>query len=79
MSLSSRTSTLHEDIEVSSKLEETKETQLDVISTSPGPTKDFFFLPIPRRLQYSPERPFVFGLSMNCGLSFAATFREHNS
>ncbi|KAF8187755.1 MFS superfamily, partial [Pholiota molesta] len=77
-SLSSRTSTLHGDIEISSKLEKAKETQLVAISTSSGPTKDFSFLPIPQRLQYSSERPFVFGLLMNCGLSFAATFLISN-
>ncbi|KAF9474595.1 MFS general substrate transporter [Pholiota conissans] len=75
----SSTSTLNGDVEVPVKLEEPKEQeQLTVVSAAAGPTKDFFVLPIPRRLQYSPEKPFVFGLAMNWGLSFAATFLISN-
>ncbi|KAF9476189.1 MFS DHA1 transporter [Pholiota conissans] len=80
MSISSSTSTLNEDIEVSAKLEDakTQERVVDTVSTSPGPTKDLFFLPIPHRLQYSPERPFAFRVSMNWVLSLAVTFLISN-
>ncbi|PBK95799.1 MFS general substrate transporter [Armillaria gallica] len=37
-------------------------------------TKDFGFLPIPRRLRYDPEKPFHFGLLLNISFGFASTF-----
>ncbi len=39
-------------------------------------TKDFGFLPIPRRLRYDPEKPFHFGLLLNISFGFASTFGE---
>lgn len=42
------------------------------------PTKDFGFLPIPRRLQYNPAKPFYFGLLLNASFGFAATFTAAN-
>ncbi|KAJ7258786.1 major facilitator superfamily domain-containing protein [Mycena haematopus] len=37
-------------------------------------THDFGFLPIPRRLQYDPQKPFHFGLLLNVLFGFASTF-----
>lgn len=39
-----------------------------------GGSRDFGFLPIPRRLQYDSDRPFHFGLLLNVIFAFAATF-----
>ena len=38
--------------------------------------KDFGFLPIPRKLQYDPERPFVFTMVLNVAFGFGSTFSE---
>ena len=38
--------------------------------------KDFGFLPIPKRLQYDPERPFVFTMVLNVAFGFGSTFSE---
>ncbi|VDC02289.1 unnamed protein product [Peniophora sp. CBMAI 1063] len=35
---------------------------------------DFWFLPIPKRLRYEPERKVHFGLLLNCIFGFASTF-----
>ncbi|GAA5981706.1 hypothetical protein JCM11641_004221 [Rhodosporidiobolus odoratus] len=43
-----------------------------------GGTRDFGFLPIPKRLQYDSERPFNFGLLLNALFGFAATFTVAN-
>lgn len=37
-------------------------------------TKDFGFIPIPRRLHYDPNKPFHFGLALNIGFGFASAF-----
>lgn len=34
-------------------------------------TKDFWILPIPRRLQYDPAKPFTFGLPLNVAFAIA--------
>jgi hypothetical protein len=39
-------------------------------------TKDFGFIPIPRRLRYNPEEPFHFGIFLNISFGFASTFSE---
>lgn len=39
-------------------------------------TKDFGFLPIPRRLRYDPVKPPHFGLGLNIGFGFASTFSK---
>lgn len=44
---------------------------------SHGPIKDLLFLPIPQRLQYTPDKTFEFGIWMNCGISLAASFRAY--
>ncbi|VDC02290.1 unnamed protein product [Peniophora sp. CBMAI 1063] len=45
-------------------------------STAPGQTRkfDFWFLPIPKRLRYEPERKVHFGLLLNSIFGFASTF-----
>ncbi|KPV74970.1 uncharacterized protein RHOBADRAFT_48544 [Rhodotorula graminis WP1] len=43
-----------------------------------GGSRDFGFLPIPRRLQYDSARPFHFGLLLNVIFAFAATFSVAN-
>ncbi|KAF5315390.1 hypothetical protein D9619_007463 [Psilocybe cf. subviscida] len=40
-------------------------------------TKDFGFLPIPRRLRYDPDTPPHFGLALNIAFGFASTFSEY--
>jgi hypothetical protein len=40
--------------------------------------KDFGLLPIPKRLQYNPERPVHFGLWMQILFGFASTFTVSN-
>ncbi|KAH7913381.1 major facilitator superfamily domain-containing protein [Hygrophoropsis aurantiaca] len=37
-------------------------------------TRDFGFVPIPKRLRFNPEKPFHFGLVLNCSFGFASTF-----
>jgi hypothetical protein len=48
-------------------------------STAPetphGPTRDLFCLPIPRRLQFTPDKKIESGIWMNCGIGLAASFR----
>uniref|UniRef100_A0A8H7XPA1 Major facilitator superfamily (MFS) profile domain-containing protein n=1 Tax=Psilocybe cubensis TaxID=181762 RepID=A0A8H7XPA1_PSICU len=75
----SSNSTLNGDIEVASK-EQEKPFHGSVLPTdlSDGPSKDFNFLPIPKRLRYHPAKPFNFNIWMNWGLSFAATFLISN-
>ncbi|TFK38956.1 MFS general substrate transporter [Crucibulum laeve] len=41
-------------------------------------TKDFGFIPIPKRLQYDPAKPFHFGLFLNIAFGFASTFTVAN-
>ncbi|KAF4621383.1 hypothetical protein D9613_000030 [Agrocybe pediades] len=41
-------------------------------------SKDFGFLPIPKRLRYDPARPLTFGLLMNIAFGFASTFTVAN-
>ncbi|KAJ8580367.1 hypothetical protein M405DRAFT_61146 [Rhizopogon salebrosus TDB-379] len=38
------------------------------------PTKDFGLIPIPKRLQYNPDKPFHFGTLLNVSFGFASTF-----
>jgi len=38
------------------------------------PTKDFGLIPIPKRLQYNPSKPFHFGILLNASFGFASTF-----
>ncbi|KAG1739409.1 major facilitator superfamily domain-containing protein [Suillus paluster] len=38
------------------------------------PTKDFGLVPIPKRLQYNPTKPFHFGILLNASFGFASTF-----
>ena len=38
--------------------------------------KDFGLLPVPRRLQYDPAKPFHFGLLLNIAFGLASTFGE---
>ncbi|KAG2121533.1 major facilitator superfamily domain-containing protein [Suillus cothurnatus] len=38
------------------------------------PTKDFGLIPIPKRLQYNPIKPFHFGIFLNVSFGFASTF-----
>jgi hypothetical protein len=38
------------------------------------PTKDFGLIPIPKRLQYNPIKPFHFGILLNVSFGFASTF-----
>ncbi|KAG1739417.1 major facilitator superfamily domain-containing protein [Suillus paluster] len=38
------------------------------------PTKDFGLVPIPKRLQYNPTKPFHFGILLNVSFGFASTF-----
>lgn len=38
------------------------------------PTKDFGLIPIPKRLQYDPIKPFHFGILLNVSFGFASTF-----
>ncbi|KAG1729029.1 major facilitator superfamily domain-containing protein [Suillus lakei] len=38
------------------------------------PTKDFGLIPIPKRLQYNPNKPFHFGILLNVSFGFASTF-----
>lgn len=40
------------------------------------PSKDFGFLPIPKRLRYDPDKPFQFGLVMNISFGFTSTFSQ---
>ncbi|KIY43089.1 MFS general substrate transporter [Fistulina hepatica ATCC 64428] len=40
--------------------------------------KDFGFLPIPKRLQYDPDKPFKFTLFMNLSFAFSSTFTVAN-
>lgn len=39
-----------------------------------GGTRDFGFLPIPKRLQWDPASPPIFGWQLNAIFGFAATF-----
>jgi hypothetical protein len=39
-------------------------------------TKDFGFLPIPRRLRHDPDKPPHFGLALNIAFGFASTFGQ---
>jgi len=41
------------------------------------PTKDFGLIPIPKRLQYNPNKPFHFGILLNVSFGFASTFSTH--
>jgi hypothetical protein len=43
------------------------------------PTKDFGLIPIPKRLQYNPDKPFHFGTLLNVSFGFASTFSAHFS
>ncbi|KAG0701921.1 major facilitator superfamily domain-containing protein [Suillus ampliporus] len=38
------------------------------------PTKDFGLVPIPKRLQYNPIKPFHFGILLNVSFGFGSTF-----
>ncbi|KAF8959133.1 MFS DHA1 transporter [Flammula alnicola] len=69
-------STLNGDVESIPKDVKEPNVVIDVIQQ--GPTKDLFFLPIPRRLQYCSDKPFEFSIWMNWALSFAATFLISN-
>ncbi|KAG1837160.1 membrane protein [Suillus subalutaceus] len=42
------------------------------------PTKDFGLIPIPKRLQYNPIKPFHFGISLNVSFGFASTLTVAN-
>ncbi|KAG1837159.1 major facilitator superfamily domain-containing protein [Suillus subalutaceus] len=42
------------------------------------PTKDFGLIPIPKRLQYNPIKPFHFGIFLNASFGFASTFTVAN-
>lgn len=48
--------------------------ELNPIHHGRGGTKDFGFLPIPKRLQYDPTRGFTFTTSLNITFGFASTF-----
>jgi len=37
------------------------------------PTKDFGLIPIPKRLQYNPVKPYHFGILLNVFFGFAST------
>ena len=41
-----------------------------------GGTRDFGFLPIPRRLQYDPSRAFTFTTVLNVTFGFSSTFSK---
>jgi hypothetical protein len=43
------------------------------------PTKDFGLIPIPKRLQYDPIKPFHFGILLNVSFGFASTFSTYFS
>lgn len=43
-----------------------------------GGTKDFRFVPIPKRLQYDSTRPFQFTTVLNITFGFASTFSEYS-
>lgn len=56
-------------------------TQCGVSSTVAAQTeqsysKDFIFLPIPRRLRYDPAKPFHFGMLLNVSFGIGSTFGE---
>ncbi|OAX37626.1 MFS general substrate transporter [Rhizopogon vinicolor AM-OR11-026] len=42
------------------------------------PIKDFGLIPIPKRLQYNPIKPFHFGILLNVSFGFASTFTVAN-
>lgn len=42
-----------------------------------GGTKDFGFLPIPKKLQYDSERAFEFTTVLNITFGFASTFSKY--
>ncbi|PAV16827.1 MFS general substrate transporter [Pyrrhoderma noxium] len=52
--------------------------ELNPIHHGRGGTKDFGFLPIPKRLQYDPTRGFTFTTSLNITFGFASTFTVAN-
>ena len=52
--------------------------ELDAGKHLRGGTKDFGFVPIPRRLQYDSTRPFQFTTVLNITFGFASTFSELN-
>ena len=52
--------------------------ELDAGKHLRGGTKDFGFVPIPRRLQYDSSRPFQFTTVLNITFGFASTFSEMN-
>jgi hypothetical protein len=39
-------------------------------------SKDFRYLPIPRRLRYDPDKPFYFGMPLNVSFAVGSTFGE---
>ena len=39
-------------------------------------SKDFGVIPIPRRLRYTPDKPFHFGIVLNVSFGVASTFGE---
>ncbi|KAK1219523.1 hypothetical protein PQX77_017758 [Marasmius sp. AFHP31] len=41
-------------------------------------TRDFGLIPIPRRLQYDPQKPFHFGIMLQVAFGFASTFTVAN-
>lgn len=50
-------------------------TELEAALSQEGwPTKDFGLMPIPKRLQYNPVKPFRFDLLLNASFGFASTF-----
>ena len=49
-------------------------TQVETKDGSETSTKDFGFVPIPKRLQYDPDHPAHFGILMNVIFGLASTF-----
>ena len=50
--------------------------QAEKFESRQAASKDFGFLLIPKRLQYDPERPFVFTMVLNVAFGFGSTFSE---
>ena len=83
MSISSRTSTLNGDIQITvcKDVEAYEEApQLAGSDSTPtlagGPTKEFFYLPVPPYLRHSPGEDIHFGLGTVSLLSLCTIFRE---
>ncbi|EIW81521.1 MFS general substrate transporter [Coniophora puteana RWD-64-598 SS2] len=72
MATTSPTGTLVEGSETSTAAPVSPVSETSVM-TLPGPKTDMWIVPIPKRLQYDPEKPFYFGLFLNVFFGVAST------